>query len=313
MPFRLKNASAIYQRLMTKNFKPLIGRIVEVYIDDIVIKSETQAKHAQHLEEAFHLMRAYNMKLNPAKCAFGISTRKFLGFMVTQRGIEVNLAQVKAILETPAPNNKKELQRLTGHFVALGCFIACFIDKLRLFFLTLRGASMFGCTDECEQTFEACRLVSSDMRQRTKARLLCEQGNEYEAVLAELDLALTLAATKLEIRNDSQLIIRQIQREYEAKDECMARYLAMCLNEPEAKYVLAKLHEGVCGNHLGKRTLAHRTYTQGYYWPTMKQDAEKAMSRDVIGVKDTYPFPMHLLKLSTCSQVLGHLHNGEWT
>ena len=83
MPFGLKNAGATYLRLMTKNFKPLIGWTVEVYIDDIVVKSETRAKHAQHLEEAFHLIQAYNMKLNIAKCAFGVSTRKFLGFMVS--------------------------------------------------------------------------------------------------------------------------------------------------------------------------------------------------------------------------------------
>ena len=98
-------------------------------------------------------MQAYNMKLNPAKCAFGVSIGKFLGFMVTQRGIEVNLAKVKVILETPIPNNKKELQRLTGHLIALGCFISCFIDKLRPFFLTLRGASTFDWTDKCEQAF----------------------------------------------------------------------------------------------------------------------------------------------------------------
>ena len=67
MPFRLKNASATYQRLMTKIFKPLINRNVEVYIDDIVVKSKTWSEHAQHLEETFHLMRAYNMKFNPTK------------------------------------------------------------------------------------------------------------------------------------------------------------------------------------------------------------------------------------------------------
>ena len=77
---------------MTKILKPLISRIVEVYIDDIVVKSETWAEHVQHLEKAFRLMQAYNMKLNPAKCVFDINVGKFLGFMVTQRGIEVNPA-----------------------------------------------------------------------------------------------------------------------------------------------------------------------------------------------------------------------------
>ena len=88
-------------------------------------------------------MRAYNMKLNPAKCAFGISVGKFLGFIVTQRRIEVNLVQVKTILKIPALSNKKELQRLTSRLVALGRFIAHFTNKLRYFFLTFKGASTF--------------------------------------------------------------------------------------------------------------------------------------------------------------------------
>ena len=138
MSFGLKNVGATYQRLMTKIFKSLIGRIVEAYIDNIVMKSETRAKHIQHLEEAFRLMWTYNMKLNPAKCAFGINIGKFLGFMVTQRGIEVNSNQVKVIFETPALNSKKELQRLIGHLATLGRFITHFTDKLRPFFLTFR-------------------------------------------------------------------------------------------------------------------------------------------------------------------------------
>ena len=69
MLFGLKNAGATYQRLMTKIFKPLIGHIVEVYIDDIVVKNKTRIKHAQHLEQTFRLMRNYNMKLNPTKCS----------------------------------------------------------------------------------------------------------------------------------------------------------------------------------------------------------------------------------------------------
>ena len=82
------------------------------------------------MEEAFRLMQAYNMKLNPTKCAFGINAWKFLGFMVTQRGIEVNLAQVKFILETPTTNNKKELQHLIVRLAVLGRFITHFTDKL---------------------------------------------------------------------------------------------------------------------------------------------------------------------------------------
>ena len=94
---------------MAKIFKPLIGRTVKVYIEDIVVKSRTRNEHTQHLEEIFHLMRGYNIKLNPTKCAFGVSAGKFLGFMVAQRSIEVNLDQIKAVMETSALSCKKEL------------------------------------------------------------------------------------------------------------------------------------------------------------------------------------------------------------
>nr|CAN64615.1 hypothetical protein VITISV_036196 [Vitis vinifera] len=138
MPFGLKNAGATYQRLMTKIFKPLIGHTVEVYIDDIVVKSKTREQHVLHLQEVFHLLRKYGMKLNPSKCAFGVSAGKFLGLMVSQRGIKVSPDQVKA----------KELQRLTGKLVALGRFIARFTDELRPFFLAIRKAGAHGWTDK---------------------------------------------------------------------------------------------------------------------------------------------------------------------
>ena len=153
MPFGLKNVEATYQKLMTKIFKPLIGHIVKVYIDDIVVKSRTRNEHARHLKETFRLMKAYNMKLNPAKCTFGVSASKFLGFMVTQRGIEVNQDQIKAVMETFPPSLKKELQRLTGRLATLGRFIARFTDKLKFFFLTLKGASSTGWTSDYEQAF----------------------------------------------------------------------------------------------------------------------------------------------------------------
>ncbi|RVW46332.1 Transposon Tf2-2 polyprotein [Vitis vinifera] len=94
------------------------------------------------------------MKLNPSKCAFGVSAGKFLGFMVSQRGIEVSPDQVKAVMETPPPRNKKEIQRLTGKLVALGRFIARFTDELRPFFLAIRKAGAHGWTDSCQSALE---------------------------------------------------------------------------------------------------------------------------------------------------------------
>ena len=83
---------------------------MEVYIDDMLIKSKEWSDHAAHLQQVFDLLKTYGMKLNPAKCAFGVNAGRFLGFMMTQRGIEANPSQLKSILESPAPSSKKEVQ-----------------------------------------------------------------------------------------------------------------------------------------------------------------------------------------------------------
>jgi hypothetical protein len=108
MPFGLKNAGAIYQRLMNRMFHDQIGKNVEVYIDDMLVKSKEEDDHLKDLEETFNTLRKYQIKLNPDKCAFGVSSGKFLGFMVSQRGIEANSDKIKVILEMQPPRNIKE-------------------------------------------------------------------------------------------------------------------------------------------------------------------------------------------------------------
>ena len=141
MPFGLKNAGATYQRLVTKMFRPLLGSTMEVYINDMLVKSKLHPDHATHLQQAFDLLREYSMKLNPLKYAFKVSAGKFLGFMVTQRGIEANPKQLKSILQSPTPSSKKEIQQLSGRLATLGHFISRFTKRLKPFFTTLRGAN----------------------------------------------------------------------------------------------------------------------------------------------------------------------------
>ena len=109
MPFGLKNAGATYQRLVNRMFQKQIGTTMEVYIDDMLEKSTTDELHIAHLSEAFQILREYNMKLNPAKCAFGVSVGKFLGFIVNNRGIEANPDKIKAVLDMPSPSSIKEV------------------------------------------------------------------------------------------------------------------------------------------------------------------------------------------------------------
>ena len=94
MPFRLKNAGATYQRLVNKMFNKQIGRNMEVYVDDMLIKSKEELAYLDDLKETFATLKQYQMKLNPRKCVFGVASGKFLGFMVSLRGIEANLEKV---------------------------------------------------------------------------------------------------------------------------------------------------------------------------------------------------------------------------
>ena len=94
MSFGLKNAGVTYQRLMNKMFAQQIGRNVEIYVDDMLVKILREDEHLSNLQKTFDTLRAYNMKLNPNKCVFGVTAGKFLGFMVSQKGIEVNPEKV---------------------------------------------------------------------------------------------------------------------------------------------------------------------------------------------------------------------------
>ena len=90
MSFGLKNARSTYQRMMTKMFEPQLGKNIEVYIDDMVVKSRVVSEHVGDLRNIFEILREHKLRLNASKCSFGVGSGKFLGYMVTHRGIEVN-------------------------------------------------------------------------------------------------------------------------------------------------------------------------------------------------------------------------------
>ena len=90
MPFGLKNASSTYQRMMTRIFEPQLGKNIEIYVDDMVVKSKVLFEHLEDLGGTFNVLRRHKLRLNASKCSFGVGSGKFLGYMVTHRGIEVN-------------------------------------------------------------------------------------------------------------------------------------------------------------------------------------------------------------------------------
>ena len=134
MHFGLKNAGSTYQRMMTKMFEPQLGKNVEVYIDDMVVKRKLVSEHIMDLTSIFEILREHKLRLNASKCSFGVGSRKFLGYMVTHKGIEINPDQIKAINNLQPPRNPKEVQKLTGMMAALNRFISRSADRCRPFF-----------------------------------------------------------------------------------------------------------------------------------------------------------------------------------
>ena len=134
MSFGLRNAGAMYQRLVTIMFRDQLGKSMEAYIDDMVVKSREPETHLDDLRQTFNILRKYQLKLNASKCAFGVSSDKFLGHLVTRRGIEADPDQITALQSLQSPRTTKEVQKLTGMIAALNRFVSRSSDKCRPFF-----------------------------------------------------------------------------------------------------------------------------------------------------------------------------------
>ena len=153
-PFGLKNAGSTYQRMMIKMFELQLGKNVEVYIDDMVVKSKLVSEHLADLTNIFEILMRYKLRLNASKCSFGVGSGKFLGYMVTYRGIEVNADQIKAINSLQPPRNPKEVQKLTRMMAALNRFISRSVERCRPFFLLLHKWKEFQWSEECVRAFQ---------------------------------------------------------------------------------------------------------------------------------------------------------------
>ena len=155
MPFGLKNAGSTYQRMMTRMFELLLGKNIEIYIDDMMVKSKMVSKHLGDLRVIFEVLRNHKLHLNASKCSFGVGSGKFLGYMVTHKRIEVNPDQIKAIINnTQSLRNPKKVQKLIRMAAALNRFISRSADKCRPFFLLINKWKGFEWTKECATAFQ---------------------------------------------------------------------------------------------------------------------------------------------------------------
>ena len=114
MPFGLKNTGATYLRMATTLLHDMMHNEVEVYVDDMILKSKEREGHIVNLRKFLERIKEYRLRLNPQKCTFGVTVRKFLGFLVSDRGIKVDPSKIKAILEMPPPKSEKETRGFLG-------------------------------------------------------------------------------------------------------------------------------------------------------------------------------------------------------
>src|SRR3954465_7050854 len=153
MPFGLKNAGATYQRMMQACLQEQIGRNVQVYVDDIVIKTYNATTLLDDLHETFAALNKYRIKLNLKKCAFGVPAGKLLGYMVSARGIKPNPEKVKATAGMQEPTDVKGVQQLTGRLAALSRFISRLGEHTLPFYQLIRKGAKFEWTEEARQAF----------------------------------------------------------------------------------------------------------------------------------------------------------------
>ncbi|KAL1346027.1 hypothetical protein AAHE18_08G159100 [Arachis hypogaea] len=159
MPFGLKNVGATYQRLMNRIFHDLIGKTVEVYVDDILAKTTRPDDLLNDLASVFASLRQHGMRLNPLKCAFAMEAGKFLGFMITQRGVEANPEKCQAILRMKSPGSIKEVQRLVGRLASLSRFLGASATKALPFFNLMKRGIAFEWTPACEEAFQRFKEI----------------------------------------------------------------------------------------------------------------------------------------------------------
>nr|AAM22019.1 Putative polyprotein [Oryza sativa Japonica Group]AAP52695.1 retrotransposon protein, putative, unclassified [Oryza sativa Japonica Group] len=206
MTFGLKSVGATYQRAMNYIFHDLIGWLVEVYIDDVVVKSKEIENHIADLRKVFERTRKYGLKMNPTKCAFGVSASQFLGFLVHERGIDVTKRSINTIKKIQPPEDKKKLRELIGK-----------TNFVRRFICNLSGSLVI----------IPPRVASFEFARTIKPYATNNQA-EYEAVLKGFQLLKEVEADAIEIMGDLLLVINQLAGEYECRNDTLMIYNEKC-------------------------------------------------------------------------------------
>uniref|UniRef100_A0A2N9I314 Reverse transcriptase domain-containing protein n=1 Tax=Fagus sylvatica TaxID=28930 RepID=A0A2N9I314_FAGSY len=385
IPFGLKNVDATYQRMVTKMFKDQIGRTMKIYIDDMVVKSKLLQNHLEDLLETFRTLRQHKLRLNASKCVFGVGSGKFLGFMISHRGIEVNPDQIKAIRELKAPRTHKEVQRLIGMTIALNSpdpteplflYLAVFERAVSAVLIRIKdtvqcpvyytsktmtdaemcypplekvGLALITAAKKLPQYFQAhtiyvwgAKIGALDVKylprtaikgqvladfvaeftpssgQRESSAIALNQGFPEDSRWWRIYVdgasnakrfgtgVVIMTPNETTIPNFDTEKVEQIGRNLNNHVDALATLAsalsadlkwsipietlaAPSITTPACQMntimieiiedLLYEMHEGICGSHTGGRSLAHRAFAQGCWWPYMQRDAVTYVKR----------------------------------
>ncbi|KAB2611155.1 S2-RNase [Pyrus ussuriensis x Pyrus communis] len=256
MPFGLKNAGATYQRAMQKIFNDMLHKNVECYVDDVVVKTKKRSDHLKDLRIVFERLRKYNLKMNPLKCAFGVTSGKFLGFIVKHRGIEVDQSKIKAIQSMPEPRNLHELKSLQGRLAFIRRFISNLAGRCQPFSRLMKKDVPFVWDKACHNAFESIKKYLSS-------------PPVLGAPVPGKPLILYIAAQESSI---GALLAQENESQKEGALYYLSRTLSPALSEEEVNQAMEEAHSGVCGAHQSGPKLHFRLKRMGYYWPSMVKD-----------------------------------------
>nr|AAR87147.1 putative polyprotein [Oryza sativa Japonica Group]AAT81735.1 RNase H domain containing protein [Oryza sativa Japonica Group]ABF96761.1 retrotransposon protein, putative, Ty3-gypsy subclass [Oryza sativa Japonica Group] len=205
MPFGLKNAGATYQRMIQRCFSTQIGRNVEAYVDDIVVKTKQKDDLITDLEETFASIRTFRMKLNPKKCIFGVPSGKLLGFMVSHRGIQANPEKINAILNMKPPSSQKDVQKLTGCMAALSRFVSRLSERGMPFFKLLKKTDNFQWGPEAQKAFE-------DFKKLLTTPPVLASPHLQEPLLLYVSATFQVVSTVLVVEREEEGHVQKVQR-----------------------------------------------------------------------------------------------------
>ncbi|XP_072073849.1 uncharacterized protein [Arachis hypogaea] len=241
--FWLKECRGDISKINGKVFQQQIGRNIEVYVDDMVAKTPAQGSHCDDLVEVFNQLRAYNMRLNPDKCAFGVQGGKFLGFILTSRGIKANPEKCNAVLSMTSPKIVKEVQQIAGRIAALSRFLPAVANRSYHFFQTFSKGKKFTWTDECENSFTELKqlLASPPILQRPEA------DQPLRQILTRPELAERLIKWSIEL---SEFDIQYESRKA-LKSQILADFVSEMTNEAQHTSANWSIHVDEASNREG--------------------------------------------------------------